>query len=897
MEKIIADLKITLNNVLHEKKLQEEDFAQKRAKFKEMFLQREDELLKEATTVREERNRLDEELLGLKAAAAVIESTKQEEIEDMKRKCDEEVASLQKVMDDATTVASEETARAYQVERMRLLALMETMTQELEELRSQDRKPDARNRFSGFRRTIRDVASRGGPLSPAKEDKVAVENKIEQENLEKSMELAQQHAEMMKSVVVPLEDELKLVKEKNEKVLEENRLLHNKVEKLQAKVEDFQRSKDPAEEVKEVISLLDTEKSCRADLELFVGVLQTKKDVAEENADKFEKDLKNVCEILEKEKSKLGALTQTWQMANDQFLESQRLQMMDMRRLESVLTEEQQRQVEVLKKEDQQREEQERRVRDLEEKRNKLDQEVEQDLRTELKEESQPIQIPSPTQPPSPGQVTFHSTTNNITSPAPNINPDELAKYKGAPMSTVVFGELDSSFDPTRISDIDTSMFGEEPDGVAAEFADTQSITSNRSLTGADIKAIIGTTPEREQMDQVIENVTSSLDDHPDLTGKRVVSELEWSKLQEEKVDTEQDKFLHEQKQRQELEESLKNAAEDAQSQITILGQKNMESEEILTKLQVEYNQLFAGVHDQVMKLSKVRDEFYEEVKLLQSENDSLTNKRNIHSSIMNDEAFQIPNDMETLHSLCVKYREDMVTLRVNSEHELEDARAKLNFLQGQLQTEQHTRTALEETYQVELEENRQELLRIRSIKDEYEREKKLREKLQASLKTTEEVRKNQEIQSEEEFVDLKAKLTETIQEKERLEKELQDFKKRSSTLHADLKTSETVQMDFVKLSQSLQVQLENIRQTENEVRWEHEDDVDKCFNCKINFGSQRKKKVHCKHCGKIHCPECLSKTVDSGRSNRKMPVCDVCHTLLNKESAPYFSQSPPQTT
>lgn len=45
---------------------------------------------------------------------------------------------------DATTVASEETARAYQVERMRLLALMETMTQELEELRSQDRKPDAR---------------------------------------------------------------------------------------------------------------------------------------------------------------------------------------------------------------------------------------------------------------------------------------------------------------------------------------------------------------------------------------------------------------------------------------------------------------------------------------------------------------------------------------------------------------------------------------------------------------------------------------------------------------------------------------------------------------------------------------------------------------------------------
>lgn len=51
-----------------------------------------------------------------------------------------------------------------------------------------------------------------------------------------------------------------------------------------------------------------------------------------------------------------------------------------------------------------------------------------------------------------------------------------------------------------------------------------------------------------------------------------------------------------------------------------------------------------------------------------------------------------------------------MVTLRVNTEHELEVAMGKLNFLQGQLQTEQHTKTALEETYQVELEENRKEL-------------------------------------------------------------------------------------------------------------------------------------------------------------------------------------------
>ena len=69
---------------------------------------------------------------------------------------------------------------------------------------------------------------------------------------------------------------------------------------------------------------------------------------------------------------------QTWQMANDQFLESQRLQMMDLRRMESVLTEEQQRQVMELQKKDHEREEQERLVKELEEMREKHNREVEE---------------------------------------------------------------------------------------------------------------------------------------------------------------------------------------------------------------------------------------------------------------------------------------------------------------------------------------------------------------------------------------------------------------------------------------------------------------------------------------------------------------------------------------
>lgn len=60
-----------------------------------------------------------------------------------------------------------------------------------------------------------------------------------------------------------------------------------------------------------------------------------------------------MCHLLEQERQQHNQLKHTWQKANDQFLESQRLLMRDMQRMEAVLTAEQLRQVEELKKRDQ----------------------------------------------------------------------------------------------------------------------------------------------------------------------------------------------------------------------------------------------------------------------------------------------------------------------------------------------------------------------------------------------------------------------------------------------------------------------------------------------------------------------------------------------------------------
>lgn len=64
----------------------------------------------------------------------------------------------------------------------------------------------------------------------------------------------------------------------------------------------------------------------------------------------------------------------------------------------------------------------------------------------------------------------------------------------------------------------------------------------------------------------------------------------------------------------------------------------------------------------------------------------------------------------------------------------------------------------------------------------------------------------------------------------------------RVGSLQQQLDTSEVVQKDFVRLSQSLQIELEKIRGADTEVRWQHEDDVDDCPGCKTSFSTGKKK-------------------------------------------------------
>lgn len=232
-----------------------------------------------------------------------------------------------------------------------------------------------------------------------------------------------------------------------------------------------------------------------------------------------------------------------------------------------------------------------------------------------------------------------------------------------------------------------------------------------------------------------------------------------------------------------------------------------------------------------------------------------------------------MPNNVEELHVSLLKMREDLITAKVAQEvaqEKEETLRYEVTLLHEQM--EQESRVKEQEILVL-----KNEISGLRTQLDKYVRDYR-------SL-----------AEREEKLERLEKELDIVLKENKQAELKVAELRQRVTSLQQELDTSEAVQKDFVRLSQSLQVQLERIRQAGSEVRWQHEEDIEECPTCHTAF-TVTKKKVHCRHCGHIFCQSCLSHVVKSGPKQRPSRVCDVCHTLLVQDTAPYFSQEPPHT-
>uniref|UniRef100_A0AC34GRY8 FYVE-type domain-containing protein n=1 Tax=Panagrolaimus sp. ES5 TaxID=591445 RepID=A0AC34GRY8_9BILA len=246
----------------------------------------------------------------------------------------------------------------------------------------------------------------------------------------------------------------------------------------------------------------------------------------------------------------------------------------------------------------------------------------------------------------------------------------------------------------------------------------------------------------------------------------------------------------------------------------------------------------------------------------------------------LRDQPIDLPQTVEQLQFLCLQLREDLIEDRAAKEHIIADMRDQLTVTKEQLREEHTDKRRIEAEMGAQINAISHELGIARS-------------KLNAVFAENKEMYERQKMSPayQQRIEELESQVEKLQHERQTVDRQYAECRQKCHTLQMELDTSETVQKDFVILSQSLQIQLEKIRQAEQEVRWQFDDDVFNCNSCEAEF-STKLPKMHCYHCGKIFCPNCLSHTIPSGPHRRPAKVCNVCHTLLNRESAPFFSKS-----
>uniref|UniRef100_A0A673ZJ28 Rab GTPase-binding effector protein 1 n=1 Tax=Salmo trutta TaxID=8032 RepID=A0A673ZJ28_SALTR len=773
----------------------ESEFNQKRAKFKELYLSKEEELKCQAASLEGAQSELSRvqaqleqaqaDMENIKAVATVSESTKQEAIDQVKGQWQEEVASLQAIMKD--------TVREYEVQ----------FHQRLEQERAQ---------WNQYREVVeREMGELRHRLS---------EGGQEEENLENDMKKVE-NWNKLRSVVMPMEQEIAALKVK--------------LTVAEDRVKELEASK-----VKELNHVLEAEKSCRTDLEMYVAVLNTQKSVLQEDAEKLRKELHEVCHLLELERQQHNQLKHTWQRANDQFLESQRLLMRDMQRIENVLSSEQLRQVEEIKKRDQEEDEKER-----------ISQAKEQN--EEDRTETEPLEdsfLGLSIEEPHSAHGSMHSLDSDLVAGGPmDIYKDGLRRVQSTDSlgsSPGLQGLGSYNHKAKSASHLDESDFGPlvgadcgVPEGLAG-FGDTLLVSSIQLTAGPFLltkdqeKAIKAMTPEQEETASLMSSI-SHAHDTTFLTpsGYRLVSDQEWNLLQQEvknagrKLGRRCDMCSNYEKQlqviqgqeaetrdqvkklqvmlrqandqlertmseKQELEDSMKQGNEETTAKVAALMQRVQESESLLKTLQEAFSQAKRNTQEQMAVLMQSREQVAEELSRLQRDNDGLTGKHRLHLSLQQQEDFKLPTMVQELQALVLQLREDIVVVRTAADHLEEKLKAEILFLKEQLQAEQCLKENLEDTLQLEIDGCKEEIASLSSLKTELERVKG-------------------DCMSHSSELCCVCVWWQTA-----LEAQVLDEKDKALRLQTELDVSEQVQRDFVKLSQTLQVQLERIRQADS---------------------------------------------------------------------------------
>ncbi|XP_016344062.1 rab GTPase-binding effector protein 2-like isoform X1 [Sinocyclocheilus anshuiensis] len=250
--------------------------------------------------------------------------------------------------------------------------------------------------------------------------------------------------------------------------------------------------------------------------------------------------------------------------------------------------------------------------------------------------------------------------------------------------------------------------------------------------------------------------------------GHRLVTHADWDKLQAQLVEL-QEEVTELQKQKAELEKELDVQSTETQKQLSVLQSQVQTSETLLQDLQKSFSQSQNAVQSRLAELSYSQKRVCNELSKLKGEDTDVDEN-------------SLPPRSPTLEAA----------------HCEERLRIEIVNLQEQLETRTEESEILE--------------VKLASLTVETDRIQIQKEKLEAELQEC-----RVEVQGLRLALShLQKENKSHIQEKAVLQQQCLEYRSQVISLRSQLDTSQAVQKDFVQLSQSLQVKLEQIRQAES---------------------------------------------------------------------------------
>ncbi|OTF77846.1 rab GTPase-binding effector protein 1-like protein [Euroglyphus maynei] len=335
---------------------------------------------------------------------------------------------------------------------------------------------------------------------------------------------------------------------------------------------------------------------------------------------------------------------------------------------------------------------------------------------------------------------------------------------------------------------------------------------------------------------------------------------------------------------RNELEEKYVDESKRFEMDIKLLSTQVDDGKCNVEKMIIKFNKMEKRANDLVSDLISQIETLKKEIQRLSLDNEKLLGRHLKKSQELSSESISLPEDLESLQFYCLQLRENLIQAIYNREHLEETLRSENMFIKEQLIGEQQSRENIEENFS---RENEILTSKVHTLESELNDQRKQNEEMKMELDLFKNNFNDLSLSSSNRIKMLEEKVAELSSIKTKSESDLASLRAKVQSLQVDLDNSEQVQRDFV--------QLEKIRQADTEVRWQHEEDVNECNGCKKTFHS-RKEKINCSHCGRIFCLECCSKLIRSGNKMRTYKVCQVCHTLLDNQTACWFVNEAPQS-